>query len=627
LGLVAVGCALLALSTVTRQPAVLLGSPPVFDSNTPVQWDSPAVSSDLDGLSRYYNSAGADLKKIPDARTVELAELPEDFDVAKWSPKHSAAVKVGKVDQESARGIWHSKSEAWKGIDDVFPTDTPYAFEEDHEDKGETAKMKTFIDHVRSQLSVFEKSLPQAQGPASSSPKDAAEVNALEKVLEAGKTALATIERRVQQHPPTKARKALTLNQLREVHHAAAAAVPVGLRAHYMSSSSSRNDIDSYFARMGRDTERENQANAIAEGGELARTHQLSLKSQEGNDNNGIGHKDIQSFARAFATSMHNTLLADKGNAEGPISQTESCDLCVKIFGCEDCCEALCQDAPERAALPDGAGGKAASSAADHEEEGRAARGRRSRSMVQLSREPCMCTSKECGECLDGEEDKAVDERQSRDLKRAHKALEEASRAISTTNSILKDRVAALEATNALAIRQGLSGAYGEESDDEVWSSREPFKGKSETVASGASDVAKQIVKDAGLAGARGQDGSKHGTVQGGGMHDGLRSQLGRVEKVAFEGVEASAEQRKEIKSLKAQVAADDALLLERGAGKRRGGLARYGGEALAQSVSRPFWERSKKGRRETRAALRFFEDHPNQAKEDMGPHPILSGQ
>jgi len=32
------------------------------------------VSSDLDGLSRYYNSAGADLKKIPEARTVELAE-------------------------------------------------------------------------------------------------------------------------------------------------------------------------------------------------------------------------------------------------------------------------------------------------------------------------------------------------------------------------------------------------------------------------------------------------------------------------------------------------------------------------------------------------------------------------
>lgn len=547
--------------------------------------------------------------------------------MAKWSPKHKAAVKVGKVDQESARGIWHSKSEAWKGIDDVFPTDTPYAFEEDHEDKGETAKMKTFIDHVRSQLAVFEKSLPQ--GPASSPPKDAAEVNALEKVLEAGKTALATIERRVQQHPPIKARKAVTLNQLRQVHHAAAAAaVPVGLRAHYMSSASSRNDIDSYFARMGRDTERENQANAIAEGGEVARTHQLALKmNQKGNDNNGIGRNDIQLFARAFAKSMHNTLLADKGNAEGTISQSESCDLCVKIFGCEDCCEALCQDAPKQATLPAGAGGKAASSAVHHEEEGRAARGRRSRSIVQLSREPCMCTSKECGECLDGEEDKAVEEKQSHDLRRAHKALEEASRAISTTNSILKDRVAALEATNALAIRQGLNGAYGEESDDEVWSSREPFKGKSETVASGASEVAKQIAKDAGLAGARSQDGSKHGIVQGGGRHDGLRSQLARVEKVALEGVEASAEQRKEIKSLKAQVAADDALLLERGAGKRREGLARYGGESLAESVSRPFWERSKKGRRETRAALRFFQDHPNQVKADMGPHPILSGQ
>ena len=42
--------------------------------------------------------------------------------------------------------------------------------------------------------------------------------------------------------------------------------------------------------------------------------------------------------------------------------------------------------------------------------------------------------------------------------------------------------MAALEATNAMAIRQGL-GVYGDLSgDDSEWQAREPFPGKSETL-------------------------------------------------------------------------------------------------------------------------------------------------
>ena len=36
---------------------------------------------------------------------------------------------MGKVDKSSVKGIWKSDSEAWAGIDDVFPTDTPVRLE------------------------------------------------------------------------------------------------------------------------------------------------------------------------------------------------------------------------------------------------------------------------------------------------------------------------------------------------------------------------------------------------------------------------------------------------------------------------------------------------------------------
>ena len=64
---------------------------------------------------------------------------------------------------------------------------------------------------------------------------------------------------------------------------------------------------------------------------------------------------------------------------------------------------------------------------------------------------------------------------------RENRALIKAGEAVAKSNAILKARVAALEATNALALRQGL-GVYGPESgDDSEWQAREPFPGRSET--------------------------------------------------------------------------------------------------------------------------------------------------
>ena len=65
-------------------PSVMLGGEP-FDSDLPVQWDSSAAP-DLDGLSRYFSSASANLNgaprghmalKVPKAREQQLALVAE----------------------------------------------------------------------------------------------------------------------------------------------------------------------------------------------------------------------------------------------------------------------------------------------------------------------------------------------------------------------------------------------------------------------------------------------------------------------------------------------------------------------------------------------------------------------
>ena len=110
----------------------------------------------------------------------------------------------------------------------------------------------------------------------------------------------------------------------------------------------------------------------------------------------------------------------------------------------------------------------------------------------KAARQPCECDSAECGNCPENQDEvrKGVRGRSGRVSvnakvvadKKTNQALKKAEKAVAKSNAILQERVAALEATNAMAIRQGL-GVYGELSgDDSEWQAREPYPGKSETL-------------------------------------------------------------------------------------------------------------------------------------------------
>ncbi len=72
-----------------------------------------------------------------------------------------------------------------------------------------------------------------------------------------GKSALANIEQQVRgEEAMHSARTVPQLSQVVKPLHR------VGLRAHYVSAKSARNDIDSYFDHMGNEAERENEDNA-----------------------------------------------------------------------------------------------------------------------------------------------------------------------------------------------------------------------------------------------------------------------------------------------------------------------------------------------------------------------------
>jgi hypothetical protein len=55
-----------------------------------------------------------------------------DWNVHKWSKKHLTAVSADNLDKRSVKNIWHSKSEAWSGIDRIFPTEGGYAYQTNH---------------------------------------------------------------------------------------------------------------------------------------------------------------------------------------------------------------------------------------------------------------------------------------------------------------------------------------------------------------------------------------------------------------------------------------------------------------------------------------------------------------
>lgn len=60
-------------------------------------------------------------------------------------------------------GIWHSKKQAWAGIDRILPTGGRFGYEEYHNINGNMAKLANYMKHARNEMKTIEAHLPQHQ--------------------------------------------------------------------------------------------------------------------------------------------------------------------------------------------------------------------------------------------------------------------------------------------------------------------------------------------------------------------------------------------------------------------------------------------------------------------------------
>ncbi len=68
---------------------------------------------------------------LTSARFESLGE-DADWNVQGWDKKHMSAVSADVVDKPTVKNIWHSRSQAWSGIDRIFPTDGGYSYQINH---------------------------------------------------------------------------------------------------------------------------------------------------------------------------------------------------------------------------------------------------------------------------------------------------------------------------------------------------------------------------------------------------------------------------------------------------------------------------------------------------------------
>ena len=187
----------------------------------------------------------------------------DHFDVSRLTQRHMNSVASNDVDSATAKGIWHSKNQAWAGIDEVLPTDTPYAYQNLHSGGGDEIKMRAFIEHANTQLRNLAKSLPK-----SAAGEDGKRLSTLKKLLAAGETAVQGIEvQTAGEADPDHAAKvawAQSLSVMPSSSSTALRARPTQLatNAHYETAESASDDLDSYFDTMGRQTQRSNARNA-----------------------------------------------------------------------------------------------------------------------------------------------------------------------------------------------------------------------------------------------------------------------------------------------------------------------------------------------------------------------------
>jgi len=86
----------------------------------------------------------------------------KDWHVHTWTPEHAIDVKASRVDATSVHNIWHSKKQAWAGIDRILPTGGRFGYEEYHNVNGNMAKLQNYMRHARNEIKTIEAHLPQA---------------------------------------------------------------------------------------------------------------------------------------------------------------------------------------------------------------------------------------------------------------------------------------------------------------------------------------------------------------------------------------------------------------------------------------------------------------------------------
>lgn len=75
--------------------------------------------------------------------------------------EHKIDVEASRVDPTSVHGIWHSKKQAWAGIDRILPTGGRFGYEEYHNVNGNMAKLANYMKHARNELKTIEAHLPE----------------------------------------------------------------------------------------------------------------------------------------------------------------------------------------------------------------------------------------------------------------------------------------------------------------------------------------------------------------------------------------------------------------------------------------------------------------------------------
>ena len=81
--------------------------------------------------------------------------------IAFGNAEHKVDVEGQRVDSMSAHNIWHTKKEAWAGIDKILPTGGRFGYEEYHNVNGNMAKLMNYMKHARNELKTIEAHLPQ----------------------------------------------------------------------------------------------------------------------------------------------------------------------------------------------------------------------------------------------------------------------------------------------------------------------------------------------------------------------------------------------------------------------------------------------------------------------------------